>query len=262
MDASLVRPTARRRVPLSALARLTLAALIGLALALVYFQGLVVHQFLPDLTVFAMIIALGAGVCATGWRWTPLLGALLSFAVVAGNIEGITHDIMHPEAFHHYAFILVAVALALIGVGGGISAAVQNYRSMERRMPRVVVPMLAALAALCLGALLAGAIPRAASTGVDLQALAGLPGLSTPGYSFDQPLLKVKAGELVALRLDNPHDAPHSFDIDALNVHATAASGEQGLILFTPAQAGTYTFYCAIPGHRAAGMEGTLIVEP
>jgi uncharacterized cupredoxin-like copper-binding protein len=37
---------------------------------------------------------------------------------------------------------------------------------------------------------------------------------------------------------------------------------QSALALFRPTQTGTYTFYCAVPGHRAAGMVGTLTVEP
>jgi uncharacterized cupredoxin-like copper-binding protein len=262
MNISLTHFLRRPRTPLSDLSKLTVAALTGVSLALVYFQAVVVSQFVPDLMVFAAILAIGAGVCATGWRWAPLLGAVLSLLVIAGNTAGIAHDMMHPEAFHHYVFIIVAVALALVGVVAGSAAIIQTVRSHELRAPRVAMPMLAALAALCVGAILAGAIPREDGAGIDPQALANLPALVTPGYSFDQPQITVKAGELVALRLDNPHDTPHSFDIDELNVHAPAAPGKQGLILFTPSQPGTYTFYCAIPGHREAGMEGTLTVEP
>jgi uncharacterized cupredoxin-like copper-binding protein len=40
------------------------------------------------------------------------------------------------------------------------------------------------------------------------------------------------------------------------------AAGKPALALFTPTTTGTYSFYCGVPGHREAGMVGTLIVEP
>ncbi len=89
-----------------------------------------------------------------------------------------------------------------------------------------------------------------------------LAALATPGFTFDRQEIKVKPGETVALRFDNTHNAPHSFDIDALNVHVRAAPGQASLIRFAASTAGTYTFYCAIPGHREAGTEGKLVVEP
>ena len=99
---------------------------------------------------------------------------------------------------------------------------------------------------------MAGATPKV---------LASLPAIGTPGMYFDPAEIKARAGETVALRLDNTHGAPHSFDIDELNVHAPAA-GQQSLIIFKPAQPGAYTFYCSVPGHREAGMVGTLVVAP
>ncbi len=102
----------------------------------------------------------------------------------------------------------------------------------------------------------------ASSPEAGAEELAGLPALATPGFSFDRQELSAKVGETVALRFDNTHNAPHSFDIDELNVHVQAAPGQERLIRFQAATAGTYTFYCAIPGHRQAGMEGRLVVEP
>jgi uncharacterized cupredoxin-like copper-binding protein len=37
---------------------------------------------------------------------------------------------------------------------------------------------------------------------------------------------------------------------------------ETALALFRPTESGAYTFYCGVPGHRAAGMVGTLLVVP
>jgi plastocyanin len=73
----------------------------------------------------------------------------------------------------------------------------------------------------------------------------------------------VRAGELVALRLENADQAPHSFDVDELGVHAPIPVGQSGVAIFRPSAPGTYTFYCAPHFDKASGqgMKGTLIVQ-
>ncbi len=101
----------------------------------------------------------------------------------------------------------------------------QNYGVRARRTPRSIVPALAAVAALCFGAILVTAIPREASAGVDPSMLAGLSPLTTPAFTFEQPTLTGKVGDTVALRFESTHTAPHSFDIEELNVPIGAAPG-------------------------------------
>lgn len=43
-------------------------------------------------------------------------------------------------------------------------------------------------------------------------------------------------------------------------LHVAAEAGHAATIEFTPTEAGTYVFYCTVPGHRVAGMEGKLVV--
>lgn len=45
---------------------------------------------------------------------------------------------------------------------------------------------------------------------------------------------------------------------DELVVECKGGATETGEVTLEP---GTYTFYCSIPGHRSAGMEGTLTVS-
>ncbi len=72
-----------------------------------------------------------------------------------------------------------------------------------------------------------------------------------------------KAGETVALRLENGDSEGHSFDIDQFSVHTPMPSGKTSLALFKPTQPGTYTFYCTPHYNKETGegMKGTLIVE-
>lgn len=70
----------------------------------------------------------------------------------------------------------------------------------------------------------------------------------------------------VEVTLDNVGDAFHNFRIDNAageNVVVDANAGETGvgeLQLFGRPGGQEYVYYCDVPGHRAAGMEGTLLV--
>jgi plastocyanin len=254
--------------PLSALNRLTAATLVGSAASLAYVQVMIDHAFKPDLTAIALIELGAAALIALPRvgrrRWAPLLGSLFGALTLVGNQGPILHSLGHPEALHLFAFMSVAVSIAFVMIVAGLAATAQNYRrpAGERPSPRGLATVLVAVVALVAGALSVAAIPREAGAGVSEEVLAGLPALDSPGFTFDQTELRVRVGELTAMRLDNSHAIPHSFDVDELNVHVAMPPGKSALALFRPTEPGTYTFYCNLPGHREAGMVGTLIVEP
>ena len=52
----------------------------------------------------------------------------------------------------------------------------------------------------------------------------------------------------------------HTLTIDALNVNVDIPAGDTTSAQLSGVSEGTYTFYCAVPGHREQGMEGTLSV--
>jgi hypothetical protein len=64
----------------------------------------------------------------------------------------------------------------------------------------------------------------------------------------------------VTFLLPNVGAAPHNFSIDELEIDIDQAAGSQEEVVIN-APAGEYEFYCNVPGHREAGMTGTLIVD-
>jgi plastocyanin len=122
--------------------------------------------------------------------------------------------------------------------------------------------MCAGRAAHCIGAVIAAAIPRASGTQVDPAVLAQLPAIPLEAFAGGE--IRVRAGELTALRLENPDAVAHSFDVDELNVHVGMPADSDSLALFITDMPGSYTFYCAPHYDKAtgSGMHGTLIVEP
>jgi plastocyanin len=82
-------------------------------------------------------------------------------------------------------------------------------------------------------------------------------------FQFDPTALTASVGQTVNVTLDNTGVLEHNFVIDELNVRLGPIQGGQTSNgSFTPDAAGSYTYYCDVPGHREAGMEGTLTVNP
>jgi plastocyanin len=79
-------------------------------------------------------------------------------------------------------------------------------------------------------------------------------------FEFDPDEITVTAGEDVAIALTS-EDLLHDFTVDELDAHVAADADETAEGGLRADEPGRYTFYCTVPGHRAAGMEGTLIVE-
>ena len=62
--------------------------------------------------------------------------------------------------------------------------------------------------------------------------------------------------------MSNPASIPHGISVEGNGVDKTGTTVMQGGTATVTAtlKPGKYTFYCPVPGHKAAGMTGTLTV--
>jgi plastocyanin len=155
-------------------------------------------------------------------------------------------------------FILVAIALALgISACGGSSgsssssssAAASSSASSTATSPPATSSASATSAA-----------PSSSSASSSLSLAADPSG----ALKFTKSSLTAKAGT-VTISFTNSSPLAHNLTVQqgtsgpVLGATPTFMGGTKTLKLTL--KAGTYTFYCSVPGHRAAGMQGTLTVQ-
>ena len=264
MEVSLSQAPNRAALPpVAALGKLAIGAMVGVAALLVYAQAAIFGGFNPIVSAIAMVALGAAGVILTRRRWAPAAAAVVCglllglLAMLGGELAFMLSNPGSPM----FAFIVVALTVLAVGLVASVGAAIQNYRSV-RTTPRALVPGLALVAGLVAGALVVAGIPHAGSpAGVSAEALAGLPAVTLD--KFDNGQIRVKAGENVALRLENVDGVDHAFVVDELGVSAPMPAGQNSLALFKAAKPGSYTFYCTPHYDKATGegMHGTIVVE-
>lgn len=80
---------------------------------------------------------------------------------------------------------------------------------------------------------------------------------------YDKTSLTAKAGS-VSLDFTNASSLPHNVTVESSSggqVGATPTFQGGSKKLSLNLKPGTYKFFCSVPGHRQAGMEGTLTVQ-
>jgi plastocyanin len=159
------------------------------------------------------------------------------------------------------------MAVSLVLMLGAVSAAAITGSTPPPAPPFVHIKLPAKGTAPAPTPIVSASAPAAASTGAPAPKLpAGTIALAadpTGVLKFDQTSLTAKTGK-VTIAFTNaspiPHDVAVAKGSTLLGKTQTfQGGGTKDLTLhLTP---GTYTFYCTVPGHEQAGMQGTLTVQ-
>lgn len=91
-----------------------------------------------------------------------------------------------------------------------------------------------------------------------------VPGTLVEGseFFFDPQTVRATAGEEVVITFRNVGPVAHNFTIGQLGARTpTIQPGKTATVKFTPQKPDVYGFWCDVPGHQDAGMQGRLVVE-
>ena len=80
-------------------------------------------------------------------------------------------------------------------------------------------------------------------------------------YKFESNTINVKKGETLKITLFS-EEGSHNMFIEGYNQKTdTISSSDIEIMEFVADQSGSFEYWCKVPGHKALGMKGVLIVE-
>ena len=81
-------------------------------------------------------------------------------------------------------------------------------------------------------------------------------------FAFTPKTIEVPADKKFTLALTNTGSVEHDFTVDALKINVVVPpNGKPKTQEVGPLKAGTYDLYCAVAGHKEAGMTAKLVVK-
>jgi nitrite reductase (NO-forming) len=203
-----------------------------------------------------------AGARSRPWFW--LVAMLPGVLVLLFNGFYAAYALGHPADALTFVTTLVVLVAGMLVVLGGLTAWLEVRRGRPLWEPRgraglVVVAVVASVSGACLTSLLA-ATSTSAGTALS-QPPAATASVTAQDMRFLETALEAKTGEVLGIYVTNRDGYAHAFDVDALGIHVPMPATSTTFVALKPTAAGDLEFYCAVPGHKDAGMVGTINVE-
>jgi uncharacterized cupredoxin-like copper-binding protein len=199
-----------------------------------------------------------------GRRWALWLAVLLQVGLTLGIVPYLVASFAHPIAFNAWllniTYFIAGVTAALFSV---IAALEAGSRARPRAWRSAQGAALGAFAAVWLGMVVVGAAVASAPLPagyLDTPADA-VTTLRMEAMSFEPSELPLRAGRRTAVVVVNESAETHSFDVDTLGIHLRVPGHSTAMTLVQPTSDAPIPFYCGMPGHREAGMTGTLVIR-
>jgi plastocyanin len=229
--------------------------------------------FIPPLVGFLIVLIAIAvlGFARPGPR-VFLVGGIALAVFITLNLPFVIDGLLHPIATAHAWTDIIALVVGIAGALAGFAVVVELRR--DRPASRATRAPLGQAVAILVAGVLVGASYVSISGFSTLEHTPGLgvangvvaaPAqppveLDAVGSTFTQKTLQLSTGP-GTIYVVNVDAVPHTFDVSIggrLISYPIPARSTTAAVLDLPA-AGTYTYWCAVPGHRAT-MEGSLEV--
>jgi len=235
--------TWRHLLRYAAIADLVVMAVAGIALRDKEAVGFAVAIFIG--LVFLRIRSGIAGIVMIG---------VLSLDAVVFMLPAAASNSLHKGGFTD---LLIPLSIAVISLSG-LLASVGSLIRHRRPTSDAHAAGLAGQAAIAvfIVALIAGSVSQRAAKSEAPRT--GDIRIGMRNTAFLEKTLDVPRGN-VTVAVSNHDLFWHTFTIDALHVNVDVPIGADRRVTFN-APPGRYEFYCRVPGHRSAGMKGTLTV--
>jgi plastocyanin len=229
--------------------------LLWAAIAVAILQAVVgVAHFDREAIAFAILFAVGAVLLATRQRGRVYIATVVILGLLFADVAFwmITATWSNVSNHEQLLYIVEPLALACASAAGLIAVVGRFARRGARGAAAAVTIGAIATFVLCLGvAAVAGWGKEQAQAPSDLA-------LRIHNTAYSSTKINATSRQ-VTLYVSNDDLFWHTVTIDQLGVELPLPVGSHRRITFT-APSGTYTFYCRIPGHRQAGMVGTITI--
>jgi uncharacterized cupredoxin-like copper-binding protein len=221
--------------------------------------------------IVTFIVLYGAfGLAAIAWvgarrrSWFWLVSTLPGILILLFAAFSAPYALGHPADALSFGTTLVALVAGIVVVVGSLTAWQEVRRARESWQLRgragfIVAGVAGVVVGACLTSALAASATSAGSAGTEPPATTAT--VTAQDTRFLETSLQAKSGQVLGVYVTNKDSYAHTFDIDSLDIHVPVPPLSTTFVAVKPTSAGSLEFYCAVPGHKDAGMVGTISVQ-